>query len=149
MAPECSNRKVVGSFFAPLHRNDGELIASFHRQIIGLGCCLFDPDFCPMTGFGQDSNQHIGRDPVGIPVRNRRCPRSRCACALCNRGMGQPPGLNDLGQGNGEFRPKKSISAVSADDKPRACPGSLADRTVTRLVVLVVAIGEIAASRKA
>ena len=30
-----------------------------------------------MTGCGQDPNQHIGRDPVGIPVRNRHH-RARC-----------------------------------------------------------------------
>ena len=41
-----------------------------------LGGCLFDPDFCPMTGCDQDSNQHIGRDSVGIPIRNRRHPCS-------------------------------------------------------------------------
>lgn len=65
-----------------------------------------------MPGCGQDSNQHIGRDPVSIPVRNRRHPRSRCACALCNRCMGQPPGLNDLGQEDGEFRPKFQFSGI-------------------------------------
>ncbi|OQW37923.1 MAG: hypothetical protein A4E19_12160 [Nitrospira sp. SG-bin1] len=39
----------------------GVEVASFYRQIIGLGCYLFDPDFCPMIGCGQDSNQHIGQ----------------------------------------------------------------------------------------
>ena len=99
-------------YFEPFPWNDGELVVSFYRQIIGLGCCLFDPDFCPMTGCGQDSNQYIGRDPVGIPIRNRRHPRSRCACALCNRGMGQSSGLNDPGQDDGEFRPKFHFSGI-------------------------------------
>lgn len=36
------------------------MVASFHRQIISLGCCLDDPDLCPMLGHGQDPNQHIG-----------------------------------------------------------------------------------------
>lgn len=75
----CGNVLLEGrrqDYFDPLRRNGGELVASFHRQMIGLGCCLFDPDFCPMTGCGQDPNQHIGRDPVGIPIRNRRHPCS-------------------------------------------------------------------------
>ena len=46
-------------FFDPVDRNDGELLAPFHRRIVGLDYCLFAPDFCPMTGCGQDSNQHI------------------------------------------------------------------------------------------
>lgn len=60
----CSAGEAVGmswlkvaaqDFFDPLHQNDGELVGPFHRQMIGLGCCLFDPDFCPMPGCGWDS----------------------------------------------------------------------------------------------
>jgi hypothetical protein len=29
------------------------------RQKVWLRCCLFHPDFCPMTGRGQDSNQPV------------------------------------------------------------------------------------------
>ena len=46
----------------PFHQNDGELVTSFHRQIVGLGCGLFDPEFCPVTGCGQDLNQRITAD---------------------------------------------------------------------------------------
>jgi hypothetical protein len=99
-------------FSDSFHRNDSELVTSFHRQTLGLGCCLFDPDFRSMTGCDEDSNQHICLDPVGIPIRNRCHPRSRCACALCNRCMGQPPGLTDLGQDDGEFQPKLHFSGI-------------------------------------
>jgi hypothetical protein len=58
-------------FFDLFRLNDGELVASFHRQIFGLGCCLFDPDFCPMTGCGQDSNQQTGLPPTGYARSGR------------------------------------------------------------------------------
>lgn len=63
-------------FFDLPHRNDGGLVASLlrrvvqpllvgARQIFGLGCFLFGPDFCPMTGCSQDSNQQTGLPPTG------------------------------------------------------------------------------------